>query len=221
VLDRLDDYTVSDREAQAEPTTTSTIGDDLGQFLRRSLLDTYTTADHLAAVAGAQAAHSSYPGSELARRLGRTARLIKAGLGTRVYYLEQGGYDTHGQQLPRHAQLLEEHSGSLRAFLDDLAASQLANRVLVLVFSEFGRRISENGSRGTDHGTAAPVLLEGPSVQPGLAGTYPSLMDLAAGDLKIAVDFRRVYATILESWLGLRSKEALRGAFEPMPLFRS
>ena len=218
-LDRLDDYALSDKEAEAKPIGSSTAGDDLGQFLRRSLLDAYTTADRLAAVAGASDGHASYPESELARRLGLTARLIKAGLGTRVYYLEQGGYDTHGQQLPRHAPLLEELSASLRAFLDDLAASRLADRVLVLVFSEFGRRVAENGSMGTDHGTAGPVLLAGPCVRPGLHGAYPSLTDLVDGDLKMTVDFRRVYATVLEGWLGLPSKEALGGTFEPLPLF--
>jgi uncharacterized protein (DUF1501 family) len=218
-LDRLDDYVLSDKEAWARPVGLSPAGDELGQFLRRSLLDAYSTADRLEAVAGAQGGRASYPESELARRLGLTARLIKAGLGTRVYYLVQGGYDTHGQQLPRHAPLLEELSASLRAFLDDLAASRLADRVLVLVFSEFGRRVAENGSKGTDHGTAGPVLLAGPCVRPGLHGSYPSLMDLSDGDLKMAVDFRRVYASVLEGWLGLRSKEALGGAFESLPLF--
>ncbi len=217
-LDRLDDYALSNKEAEAKPTDSTTAGDDLGQFLRRSLLDAYTTADRLEAVARADGGHASYPDSELARRLGLTARLIKAGLGSRVYYLEQGGYDTHGQQLPRHAQLLEELSASLTAFLDDLAASRLADRVLVLVFSEFGRRVAENGSMGTDHGTAGPVLLAGPCVRPGLHGAYPSLIDLADGDLKMTVDFRRLYATVLEGWLGLRSKEALGGTFEPLPL---
>ncbi len=99
--------------------------------------------------------------------------------------------------------MLEELSASLRAFLDDLAASRLADRVLVLVFSEFGRRVAENGSMGTDHGTAGPVLLAGPRVRPGLHGAYPSLTDLVDGDLKMTVDFRRVYATVLEGWLGL------------------
>jgi uncharacterized protein (DUF1501 family) len=217
-LDRLDDYTLSDKEAEAKPIGPPAAEDDLGQFLRRSLLDAYATADRLEAIAGAGDGRASYPEYELARRLGLTARLIKAGLGTRVYYLEQGGYDTHGQQLPRHAPLLEELSASLRAFLDDLAASHLADRVLVLAFSEFGRRVAENGSLGTDHGTAGPVLLAGPCVRPGLHGAYPSLTDLADGDLKMAVDFRRVYATVLERWLGLASKEALGGAFEPLPL---
>ena len=218
LLDRLDDYALIDKEAESRPIGSLSAGDDLGQFLRRSLLDAYTTADRLEAAAGARG-DAPYPESELARRLKLTARLIKAGLGTRVYYLEQGGYDTHGHQLPHHAQLLEELSASLRAFLDDLAASRLDDRVLVLVFSEFGRRVAENGSKGTDHGTAGPVLLAGPCIWPGLHGAYPSLTDLVDGDLKMAVDFRRVYATVLESWLGLASKEALGGAFEPLPLF--
>jgi uncharacterized protein (DUF1501 family) len=216
-LDRLDDYTLSDKEAESRPIGSSSAGDDLGQFLRRSLLDAYTTADRLEDVAGARG-EAPYLESELARRLKLTARLIKAGLGTRVYYLEQGDYDTHGHQLPRHAPLLEELSASLRAFLDDLAASRLADRVLVLAFSEFGRRVAENGSKGTDHGTAGPVLLAGPCVRPGLHGAYPSLIDLVDGDLKMTVEFRRVYATVLESWLGLASKEALGGAFDPLPL---
>ncbi len=217
-LDRLDDYALIEKGAESRPIGLDAAGDDLGQFLRRSLLDAYTTADRLEAIAGARN-DASYPESELARRLKLTARLIKAGLGTRVYYLEQGGYDTHGYQIPQHALLLEELSGSLRAFLDDLAVARLADRVLVLVFSEFGRRVAENGSKGTDHGTSGPVLLTGPRVRPGLHGTYPSLTDLVDGDLKMTVDFRRVYATVLESWLGLASKEALGGDFEPLPLF--
>jgi uncharacterized protein (DUF1501 family) len=216
-LDRLDDYALIDNKAESQPIGFSSAGDDLGQFLRRNLLDAYTTADRLEAVAGARG-DAPYPESELARRLKLTARLIKAGLGTRVYYLEQGGYDTHGHQLPLHAPLLEELSASLRAFLDDLAAARQADRVLVLVFSEFGRRVAENGSLGTDHGTAGPVLLAGPRVRPGLHGTYPSLADLVDGDLKMTVDFRRVYATVLESWLGLASKVTLGGAFDPLLL---
>jgi len=218
-LDRLDDYVLADKDQEAglnEPPT-----DQLGQFLGRSLLDAYATADRLEAVARADATRTSYPESALAERLRLTARLIKAGLGTRVYYLEHGDYDTHGHQLARHAPLLEDLSASLKAFLDDLAASRLADRVAVMVFSEFGRRVQENGSMGTDHGTAGPVFLAGPCVRPGLAGDYPSLTDLQDGDLKMAVDFRRVYSTVLTSWLGLPSENALGGAFEPLPLFRS
>jgi uncharacterized protein (DUF1501 family) len=219
-VDRLDDFAPADRDKLAVPASRGA-DDELGLFLRRSLLDAYATADRLDAVARRDDARASYPESELAQRLRLTARLIKAGMGTRVYFMEHGDYDTHGHQLARQAPLLEELSTSLRSFLDDLTASHLADRVMVLVYSEFGRRVAENGSLGTDHGTAGPVFLAGPAVKPGLAGSYPSLTDLQDGDLKMAVDFRRVYATVIQTWLGLPSKEALGGAFELMPLFRS
>jgi len=132
----------------------------------------------------------------------------------------QSGYDTHYFQLPAHAALLAELSGALRAFLDDLAAAKLAERVVVLCFSEFGRRVAENGSDVTDHGTAGPVLLAGPMVRPGLVGPTPNLLDLHDGDLKWSIDFRRVYATVLEHWLGLSCQVALGETIPPLPLFR-
>jgi uncharacterized protein (DUF1501 family) len=110
----------------------------------------------------------------------------------------------------------------LKAFFDDLAAARLAERVIVLLFSEFGRTVSENGSAGTDHGTAGPVFLAGSGVKGGLVGNTPSLLDLDPkhGDLRRSLDFRQVYATVLEDWLGLPAKEALGGTFERLPLFR-
>jgi uncharacterized protein (DUF1501 family) len=93
--------------------------------------------------------------------------------------------------------------------------------VAVLVFSEFGRRVAENGSLGTDHGTAGPVFVAGPRVRAGLVGEAPSLLDLQDGDLKMGLDFRRAYAAVLRDWLGLPAREALGGEFEPLPLFRS
>jgi uncharacterized protein (DUF1501 family) len=149
------------------------------------------------------------------------ARLLKAGGGTRVFYAAQDGYDTHYLQPGLHAELLGELSGALRAFLDDLKAARLAERVAVLCFSEFGRRVAENGSQGTDHGTAGPVVLAGPGVKAGLVGATPRLLDLKDGDLKMGVDFRRVYATVLEDWLGLPSKPALGGEFARLKLFRA
>ncbi len=219
-IDRLDDFALVDKDRLAL-SASSEADDELGLFLRRSLLDAYATADRLDAVAEHGYPQASYPESELAQRLRMTSRLIKAGMGTRVYFMEHADYDTHGHQLARQAPLLEDLSTSLRSFLDDLGASQLADRVMVMVYSEFGRRVAENGSLGTDHGTAGPVFLAGPAVKPGLAGSYPSLTDLQDGDLKITVDFRCVYATVLASWLGLPSNEALGGTFEPMPLFRT
>jgi uncharacterized protein (DUF1501 family) len=194
-------------------------GDDLAAFVQRSTLDAYATSERMAEVLRAEDKGASYPATALAGRLRVIARLIKGGGGTRVFYTAQGSYDTHYVQLQFHANLLSELSGALKGFLDDLAAAKLAERVLVLCFSEFGRRVQENGSQGTDHGTAGPVLLAGPGVKAGLVGEAPKLLDLQDGDLKMTTDFRRVYASVLEDWLGLPTKPALGGDFEKLPLF--
>ncbi len=197
--------------------------DDLSAFVRRSMLDAYGTADRLAQVSRAKDDGARYPGNALGNRLQLVARLLKAGLGTRVFYTLQGGYDTHSAQIFTHSNLLFELNSAVKAFLDDMAASKLADRVAVLMFSEFGRTVKENGSAGTDHGTAGPVFLAGAPVKGGVVGATPNLMDLDPkhGDLRIGLDFRRIYAAILEDWLGLPAKTALGGTFERLPLFRT
>jgi uncharacterized protein (DUF1501 family) len=174
----------------------------------------------MAAVMQTKDTGAGYPATGLANRLRIIARLLKGGIDTRVFYTIQSGYDTHYVQPSIHADLLGELTGALLAFLDDLTASGLAERVLVLAFSEFGRRVAENGSQGTDHGTAGPLFVAGPQVRPGLVGNTPKLLDLQEGDLKMDIDFRRVYAASLENWLQLPSRTALAGSFEPLPLFR-
>jgi uncharacterized protein (DUF1501 family) len=194
-------------------------GEGLEGFIRRSALDAYATADAVNAAVARQRAKSTYPTSPLAEHLSMIARLIEADLPTRVYYAVQSGYDTHSVQLSTHAGLLAELSRALKAFLDDLTESKLAERVLVMTFSEFGRRVAENASAGTDHGTAAPMFLAGGGVRAGIVGDAPRLLDLDAGDLKMTVDFRRVYATVLEDWLGLAHEPTLGGRFERLSLF--
>src|SRR6202023_1053715 len=135
--------------------------------------------------------------------------LLKSGSRSRVDYTGQRGYDTHASPLQTKANLLGEVSSALKVFFDDLRESRLDDRVLVLTFSEFGRRVEENDSQGTDHGTAGPVLLAGPGVKPGLHGKTPSLTDLSGGDLKSSIDFREVYATVLDKWLGLPAPDSL------------
>jgi uncharacterized protein (DUF1501 family) len=221
VLSRLEEFHLMGEAASVRAMASPVAGaSGLSDFIHRSFLDAYTTCDRLAEVARAPDSGASYPSSNLAQRLQLIARLLKTDFAARVYYTSQGGYDTHAAQLPTHANLLRELGGALRAFLDDLAAARLAERVAVLVFSEFGRQVRENGSAGTDHGTAAPVLLAGAGVQSGLVGTAPNLLDLVGNAPKMTMDFRRVYATVLDDWLGLPSKEALGGAFERLPLFR-
>ncbi|HUY90174.1 MAG TPA: DUF1501 domain-containing protein [Pirellulales bacterium] len=200
-------------EVACEPTD-----DDLEGFIRRLTLETYATADAVNAAVARQRAKSNYPASPLAEQLSTIARLIEADLPTRVYYAVQAGYDTHAVQLPTHGRLLSELSRALKAFLDDLSDSRLAERVLVMTFSEFGRRVAENASAGADHGTAAPMFLAGGSVRSGLHGVAPRLLDLDQGDLKMSVDFRRVYAAILRDWLALEPATVLAGSFEPLPI---
>ena len=194
--------------------------DGPADFARQTLVDAFASSDVMADLLTKKSDGLAYPDTDLAGRLQVVAQLIKAGMPARVYYTSQRGYDTHVLQLPTHARLLGHMGDALLAFLDDLGAAGLAERVSVLVFSEFGRRVKENASKGTDHGTAGPVFLAGPRVRPGPVGSVPSLTDLESDNLKWSIDFRRVYATVLESWLGLASKEVLGGAFEPLDVLR-
>jgi uncharacterized protein (DUF1501 family) len=192
------------------------------QFVQRTAVISYTSSARLEEVLAGKAGASGYPdGNGLAQRFRLIAELIKAGLGTSVYYTQLGGFDTHANQSGTHFGLLRELGDALKAFLDDLAKVGDADRVLVLVFSEFGRRLAENASGGTDHGTAAPVLLAGGSVRPGLHGPYPNLEDLADGDPKHAVDFRQVYATVLDQWLGCPSEAVLGETFGHLPVLKA
>jgi uncharacterized protein (DUF1501 family) len=188
-------------------------------FVRRQALDGYATADRLAALAqGAEA--GGYPSTGMAQRLQLVTRLLRANLGARVFYTVQGGYDTHAAQRFAHAGLLRDFAQAVAAFFTDLAAARLADRVVLLAFSEFGRTIRENGSAGTDHGTAGCVLLAGPGIRGGVCGSMPSLTELDQGEPRMTTDFRQVYASVLENWLGLRSRDVLNGQFEPVALFR-
>ena len=196
-------------------------GDDLAAFVQRRTLDAYAMSDRIEGLLKTRHTGPNYPATPLAERLQLVARLIKGGTGTRIFYTTQRGYDTHAAQPQVHAELLAEVGGAVRAFQDDLGAAHLAERVALLAFSEFGRRVQENGDAGTDHGTAGPVFLVGPGVNGGLVGTTPNLTDLDKGDLKVGIDFRSVYASVLEDWLGLPSKPALSGDFAKLSLFRS
>lgn len=195
-------------------------GDDpLLGFVRRSTLAAYDSSKRLEQIAATQG-DSKYPRNYgLARRLELIGQIIKAGFGTRIYYTTLDGFDTHANQLASHAGLMNELGDSLAAFHADLKAAGQADRVAVMTFSEFGRRVAENASAGTDHGAAAPLFVVGPVKQPGLVGDHPSLDDLDDGDLKHHTDFRRVYAAMLERWLGLPAAPILGDGFAPLDLF--
>jgi uncharacterized protein (DUF1501 family) len=169
-------------------------------YVREAARATYRTAERMAQVA-ARPAKAEYPATELARRLQLVARLVTADFGTRLFHVELGGFDTHSRQAPIHAALLTELSNALAAFYADLAANSADSSVLTFVFSEFARRVEENGSKGTDHGAAAPVLLLGGTLRAGLHGTPPDLSRLVDGDVPFTTDFRAVYATLEQRWL--------------------
>ena len=150
-----------------------------------------------------------FPNSQLGEKLKVISRLVLAGLKTKVYYVTLDGFDTHANQLAAHAGLMRQWSDALHSFHKRLNSAGLRDRVLVLTFSEFGRRVAENASQGTDHGAAAPVFLSGPKLESSIIGLHPSLSELDDGDLKFHIDFRRVYATLIEDWLGASSKDIL------------
>jgi uncharacterized protein (DUF1501 family) len=154
--------------------------------------------------------------------LQRVAALIAAGMKTRLYYVSYQGnaFDTHVQQGDVHSRLLMYTADAVRAFLDDVARIGRGDDVSVMMFTEFGRRVEENGSLGTDHGTATPMFLFGRHVKGGLYGRPPSLTDLDDGNLKMTTDFRRVYATAIKEWLGYDDTEAiLKGRFDALGAF--
>src|SRR5919109_3133059 len=146
-----------------------------------------------------------YPDNPIAKSLRDVARVHLAGLGTRIFYTQHGGYDTHASEVPTHPRLVGELSGALKAFMQDLEEHHAADEVVILVFTEFGRRIRDNGS-GTDHGSGGGAFIIGERVQGGLYAEYPSLEPsqwLNGEDLRPTIDFRGVYATVLEQWLGV------------------
>ncbi len=182
-------------------------------FLQRTALDATVSSDKVLETVSKSKSAVAYPTSKLAESLNLVARLIAGGMPTRVYYVSQGGYDTHAHQEGAHARLLAELGAALSAFTADLQAQGNFDRVVTMTFSEFGRRVAENASRGTDHGAAAPMFLLGGKIQPGLHGRAPSLEKLQNGDLIHTVDFRNIYATILDKWLQAPVEPVLRRRF--------
>jgi uncharacterized protein (DUF1501 family) len=163
-----------------------------------------------------------YGATSLARDLRKIAALIYAGFPTRVYYVSFNGFDTHAGQAGRRYYLLASLGEALYAFQQDLQRLGRASDISVIMFSEFGRRVEENASAGTDHGAAGPMFVMGPFVRAGFHGVHPSLTDLDEnGDLKMTIDFRRVYASVMTEWLGFNGSESvLQGKFKPLGLFR-
>ena len=214
-LGRPDDLFLSDA-VTAKRALGSETKDDLLDFVRRQAVDGYGASEKMSGLA--KTSEAVYPGTRLAEQLRLAAGLLKADLGARVIYTQHGGYDTHAAQNFTHANLLREFGGAVQAFFTDLQQAKLADRVLLLAFSEFGRTIKQTGSAGTDHGTTGCVFVAGGGVKGGLIGSMPSLTDLAQGEPKMTTDFRRIYATLLDRWLNCPSEQVLGGQFDTLPL---
>ena len=201
-------------------TVTLQNGQSALDFLERTSMDAQVSSDKIRDIAAKTTSTSNYPRSGLANNLKLVARLIAGGLPTRVFYVSQGGYDTHTGQRGGQDGRLRELGDAVKAFTDDLTAMGEFDRVMIMTFSEFGRRVQENGSQGTDHGAAAPMFLIGSKMKAGLLGAEPSLApaDLQDGDIKYNTDFRSVYASILQEWLQTNSVPILGQQFPTLPI---
>jgi uncharacterized protein (DUF1501 family) len=208
---RLLETMITRSPAEADPLSSST-------FLKQTFMDALVTEKKVQRLIGEYRPASAYPGNPFATSLRNVAALIAAGLPTRVYFVSLSGFDTHSNQMGQQANLLGQLSDGLAAFQKDLEAHQLADQVTTMTFSEFGRRPSENESKGTDHGTAAPLFVMGARVKGGLHGTPPSLKLERNQDLAFSTDFRRVYATALERWLNCPAEPVLGRKFDLLPI---
>jgi uncharacterized protein (DUF1501 family) len=200
-------------ENLATPTTAAAPQGDLASFVQRRQLQTLTALEHLRELLEGPHAVPAQ-GTGLAQKLQLIAGLIARGFGTRLFYVNLDGFDTHAAQSFMHQKLLAELADSIGGFFQALQKTGHDSRVRLMTFSEFGRRVDENGSRGTDHGAASCLIVTGPSVRGGMVGKHPSLADLDVGDLKFHTDFRGLYATLLDSWLGCDSKAVLAARWE-------
>jgi uncharacterized protein (DUF1501 family) len=179
---------------------TGKAGDELG-FLTRTAMDARVSSDKVLDAIAGHTPPKDYPRGKFGDGLRTTAAMIRGKLPTRVYYVSLGGFDTHAAQLNKHNNLMAQFATGIDAFLADLRQQGNSERVAVMTFSEFGRRVTQNASAGTDHGAAAPMFFFGDRVMPGVLGRHPSLTDLDNGDLRYTVDFRQCYAAILQQWL--------------------
>lgn len=207
--------------------------DPMRQFVRRNALETYATIGQVREIArdagkagagrGTGRSINNTNGGALGQELSLVADLIAAEFGTRIFYLSTSGFDTHANQSQSHQQVLQQVGDAIASFFSRLDSTGHAGRVLLMTFSEFGRRVAENGSRGTDHGAGSNLFLAGPAVSGGVIGPHPSLEpdQLDSGDLRHHTDFRQVYATLLDDWLGCDSRSVLGGTFKPLPLLGS
>jgi uncharacterized protein (DUF1501 family) len=187
------------------------------EYLYKTMSETISSADYIYQQSKLKPTSKVYPATQLAQSFKTIASLIMSDINTKVYYVSVGSFDTHAGQLQQQKRLFDEINGAIAAFVADMKANGRFNDVLLTTFSEFGRRVAQNASNGTDHGTANNMFFIGGGLQQkGLLNDMPNLTDLNQGDLKHNVDFRNVYATILNKWLQVNDKQILGSSFSPL-----
>jgi len=192
-------------------------GDAVMDFLGQTGMDALKGADILRTAPARYSSSVEYADNPIAQSLKNVAQVMFADLGTRIYYTQHGSFDTHAGELPSHAKLWNEVSGAVGDFVDDLKEHDREDDTIIFIFSEFGRRIMDNGS-GTDHGSGGLAFVVGDPVLDGMYGEYPSLKeeDQLEGDLRFNNDFRQTYTTILERWFGIDAAPIVNGRFDPL-----
>jgi uncharacterized protein (DUF1501 family) len=225
VMNRMEKQSLRDKSIEAFK---SIYGQAIGtgavaEYIGKTGLDVLEGADMLSEVAGNYKSTVEYADNAIAKNLRDVARIHLAGLGTKIFYTAHGGYDTHANEMPNHPKLMADLSGAIADFLDDLNEHDAGDNVTILVFTEFGRRMRDNGS-GTDHGTGGGAYMFGNKINGGLYSEYPSLdpKEWEHGeDLKHTIDFRGIYGTVLEQWLGVEASPIVKGNFEQITPFKS
>ncbi len=196
-------------------------GDAVMEFLGQTGSDALKGADVLRTAPEKYTSNIEYADNAFAKTMKSVAQVMLADLGTRIFYTQHGSFDTHSGELASHASLWDDISGAIGDFQDDLKEHGREDEAIILIFSEFGRRIKDNGS-GTDHGSGGTAFIIGNSVKGGLYGEYPSLKeeDLLEGDLHFNNDFRSTYSTVLEQWLDLEAAPIVNGQFEQFDIIK-
>jgi len=188
-------------------------------YLYKTLIDTQSSANYLYEQAKGTKTKGRYPGTQIGKDLATISNLITRDTNTKIYYINMGGFDTHANQKNKQEKLLKQYSDAIKIFVKDLQKNQKLDDTLIMTFSEFGRRVKENASQGTDHGTANNVYFMGGKLKnPGIFNEAPNLSDLDNGDLMYTVDFRKIYASVLKNWLGVNPGDVLLNKYKPLDI---
>jgi uncharacterized protein (DUF1501 family) len=210
-------YSTSKESFYKDITASHTSAEDTVDYLYKTMGETISSADYIFQQSKLHPTTKTYPTTSLGKDLKTISSLILSDINTKVYYVSLGSFDTHAGQENQQKKLFDELNDAVKAFTDDMKSNGRFDDVLMMTFSEFGRRVSQNASNGTDHGTANNMFFVGGGLkQKGLLNEMPNLADLNDGDLKYKVDFRNVYATVINKWLGVDEKIVLGSAFEKM-----